>query len=159
MYSAVESKGDVRRGSIGGGVMAPDQSMIGWLRRLHNEAGGEMGVLTVDVGGDCIRDGSASSSGVKHIGTLVGARSAGPMLEGVLVKEWMFPEVCQELIDRDWNGAGESIDVTDMVSRSGVTGSRYGFVVLMKVTAAGVRGGKSRLTLEGTYHSLEYPAR
>ena len=64
VYSAVEANGDVRRGSIGGGVMAPDQSMIGWMRRLHNEAGGEMGVLTVDVGGDCIRGGSASSSGV-----------------------------------------------------------------------------------------------
>lgn len=64
MYSAVASKGDVRRGSIGGGVMASDQSMIGWVRRLHNEAGGEMGVFTVDVGGDCIRGGRASSSGV-----------------------------------------------------------------------------------------------
>jgi hypothetical protein len=64
IYSAVESNGDVRRGSIGGGVMAPDQSIIGWMRREHNEAGGEMGVLTVDVGGDCMRGGSASSSGV-----------------------------------------------------------------------------------------------
>lgn len=29
--------------------------------------------------------------------------------------------------------------MTDMVSRSGVAGSRYGFVVLMKVTVTGVR--------------------
>lgn len=64
MYSPVESNGDVRRGSIGGGVIARDQSMIGWMRRLHRDAGGEMGVLTVDVGGDCISGGSASSSGV-----------------------------------------------------------------------------------------------
>jgi hypothetical protein len=49
---------------MGGGVIVPDQSMIGWTRRLHKEAGGEMGVLTVDVGGDCIRGGKASSSGV-----------------------------------------------------------------------------------------------
>lgn len=60
--------------------------------------------------------------------------SSGPILDGVLVREWMLPEVGHELIDRGWKGAGESIDVTDMVSRSGVTGSRYGFVVLMKVT-------------------------
>ena len=64
MYSGVESNGDVRRGSIGGGVIAPDQSIIGWMRRLHSDAGGEMGVLTVDVGGDCISSGRASSSGV-----------------------------------------------------------------------------------------------
>jgi hypothetical protein len=50
----------------------------------------------------------------------------------------MFPEVGHELIDRGWKGAGESIDVTDIVSRSGVTGSRYGFVVLMKVTFLGI---------------------
>ena len=61
------------------------------------------------------------------------------MLEGVLIKEWTFPEVGHELIDRGWKGAGESMDVTDMVSRSSVTGSRYGFVVLMNVTAAGVK--------------------
>lgn len=64
MYSVVESSGDVRRGSIGGGVMVPDQSIIGLMRRLHNEAGGEMGVFTVEVGGDCMRGGRASSSGV-----------------------------------------------------------------------------------------------
>mgnify|MGYP004502083407 CR=1 FL=1 len=61
------------------------------------------------------------------------------MLEGVLVKECMFPEVGHELNDRGWKGAGESIDATDMVSRSGVTGSRYGFVVLMNVTVESVR--------------------
>ena len=68
----------------------------------------------------------------------MGARS-GPILEGVLVKEWMLPEVGHELIDRGWSGAGESIDATDMASRSGVAGSRYGFVVLMKVTVVSVR--------------------
>ena len=64
MYSEVESNGDVRRGSIGGGVMEPDQSIIGCMRRLHNDAGGEIGVLAADVGGDCMRGGNASSSGV-----------------------------------------------------------------------------------------------
>lgn len=64
MESEAASKGVVRRGSIGGGVIEPDQSMIGWIRRLHNEAGGEMGVLTAEVGGDCISGGRASSSGV-----------------------------------------------------------------------------------------------
>lgn len=53
----------------------------------------------------------------------------------------MLPEVGHMLMDRGWKGAGESIDVTDMVSRSGVTGSRYGFVVLMKVTVGCVNKG------------------
>jgi hypothetical protein len=44
--------------------MEPDQSMIGWIRRLHNDAGGEIGVPTADVGGDCIKGGRASNSGV-----------------------------------------------------------------------------------------------
>ena len=56
------------------------------------------------------------------------------MLEGVLVREWMAPEFGHELIGREWKGAGESIEATDIVSSSGVAGSRYGFVVLMKVT-------------------------
>lgn len=65
--------------------------------------------------------------------------SVGPMLEGVLLKEWLVPEIGHEPIDRGWKGAGESIDPTDMVSKSGVAGSRYGFVVLIKVTVGFVR--------------------
>lgn len=61
------------------------------------------------------------------------------MLEGVLVKECIFPETGHELIDLGWKGAGESIDATDIVSRSGVAGSRYGFVVLMNVTVDDIR--------------------
>ena len=78
------------------------------------------------------------------MGTLVGARS-GPMLDGVLVREWMLPELGHELTDRGWKGAGESIDVVDIVSKSGVTGSRYGFVVLMNVTVDGVKWGRGLL--------------
>ena len=43
--------------------------------------------------------------------------------------------VGHEVTDRVSKGAGESIEVADMVSNSGVSGSRYGFVVLMNVTA------------------------
>jgi hypothetical protein len=34
-------------------------------------------------------------------------------------------------------GAGESMELADIVSKSGVQGSKYGFVVLMKVTETG----------------------
>lgn len=81
----------------------------------------------------------------------MGARS-GPMLDGVLVKEWMVPEVGHELADRGWKGAGESIDATDMASRSGVAGSRYGFVVLMKVTVVSVRR-----SMEQSYSASHLP--
>jgi hypothetical protein len=65
-----------------------------------------------------------------------------------------LPEVGHELDDRDWKGAGESMEATDIVSSSGVAGSRYGFVVLIKVTRGHVRqrrGGKTRakLTMPG----------
>jgi len=43
---------------------------------------------------------------------------------GELVMVAMLLELGQELTDRRSNGAGESIDVTDMVSKSGVQGSR-----------------------------------
>lgn len=46
----------------------------------------------------------------------------------------------QAFSGRGSKGPGESMDVTDMLSNSGVPGSRYGLVVLMKVTAWSVRG-------------------
>ena len=36
--------------------------------------------------------------------------------------------------ERASNGPGESMEAVDIVSKSGVPGSRYGLVVLMKVT-------------------------
>jgi hypothetical protein len=42
--------------------------------------------------------------------------------------------VGHEVTDRGSKGAAESIEATEMVSNSGVSGSRYGFVVLIKVT-------------------------
>jgi hypothetical protein len=50
----------------------------------------------------------------------------------------MLPELGHELMGRGWKGAGESMEATDIVSSSGVAGSRYGFVVLMKVTCLGM---------------------
>lgn len=47
-----------------GGEAAAVKSITGCMRRLHNDTGGDMGVPTADVGGDCIRGGRASSSGV-----------------------------------------------------------------------------------------------
>jgi hypothetical protein len=47
----------------------------------------------------------------------------------------MLPELGHELTGRGWKGAGESMEAIDIVSSSGVAGSRYGFVVLMKVTS------------------------
>jgi hypothetical protein len=47
----------------------------------------------------------------------------------------MLPELGHELMGRGWKGAGESMEATDIVSSSGVAGSRYGFVVLIKVTS------------------------
>jgi hypothetical protein len=38
--------------------------MIGCMRRLQSEAGGEIGVAAFEVGADCIRGGNASNSGV-----------------------------------------------------------------------------------------------
>lgn len=37
---------------MGGGVEEVEYSTIGWMRRLHRDAGGEIGVPTVDIGGD-----------------------------------------------------------------------------------------------------------
>lgn len=62
--SAEGSYGELRRGSIGGGVADDEKSMMGCMRRLHRDAGGDMGVPTADVGADCINGGKASSSGV-----------------------------------------------------------------------------------------------
>jgi hypothetical protein len=67
------------------------------------------------------------------MGMLVEPKS-GPMLEGVLITEWTLLCVRHEHNERGSISAGESIEVVDMVSKSGVPGSRYGFVVLMKVT-------------------------
>lgn len=61
---SVESYGELRRGSMGGDAAAALNSMTGCMRRLHTDMGGDMGVPTLDVGGDCIRGGRASSSGV-----------------------------------------------------------------------------------------------
>ena len=56
------------------------------------------------------------------------------MLEGVLVMVGMPLEVGHEVLERNSKGAGESIEEQDIVSKSGVRGSRYGFDVLMKET-------------------------
>jgi hypothetical protein len=72
------------------------------------------------------------------MGVLVVPRS-GPILEGVLVTEWKLLWVRHELNNRGSDSPGESTEVVDMVSKSGVPGSRYGFVVLMKVTGECVR--------------------
>ena len=73
----------------------------------------------------------SNSGDVKYDGALVLERlyCSGPKLEGVLMR------VGHEVTDRCSKGAGESIEVADMVSHSGVSGSRYGFVVLINVTA------------------------
>jgi hypothetical protein len=70
------------------------------------------------------------------------------MLEGVLGCEWKVLEVRHVGRGRDSKGAGESMEPADMVSKSGVHGSRYGFVVFMKVT----RQCKSTATVE---HKME----
>jgi hypothetical protein len=72
------------------------------------------------------------------MGVLVGRRS-GPMLAGVLATKWKLLWVPPELNERGLNSPGESTEVVDMASKSGVPGSRYGFVVLMKVTGECVR--------------------
>jgi hypothetical protein len=72
------------------------------------------------------------------MGMLAGPKS-GPMLEGVLVTEWTLLCVRHELNKRGSKSADESIEVVEMVSKSGVPGSRYGFVVLMKVTRGCLR--------------------
>jgi hypothetical protein len=56
------------------------------------------------------------------------------MLDGVLVTEWKLLCVRHEGKERVSNGPGDSIEAVDIVSKSGVPGSRYGLVVLMKVT-------------------------
>ena len=55
--------------------------------------------------------------------TLVGA-SSEPMLDGVLVTEWKLPCVRHEASGRGSYDGGEPMDVTDIVSKSGVLGSR-----------------------------------
>jgi hypothetical protein len=80
-----------------------------------------------------MRGGKASSSGVWIFGTLVGAKS-GAILDGVPGCEWKLLGR-HDASGRGSKGAGESMELADMVSKSGVHGSRYGFVVLMKVTS------------------------
>jgi hypothetical protein len=60
------------------------------------------------------------------------------MLEGVLVTEWKLLCVRHEGNERFSNGPGDSIEAVDNESKSGVPGSRYGLVVLMKVTCLGI---------------------
>jgi hypothetical protein len=72
------------------------------------------------------------------VGMLTGPRS-GPILEGVLVTEWKLLCVRHEHNGRSSKSPGESIEAVDIVSNSGVPGSRYGFVVLMKVTKGCLR--------------------
>jgi hypothetical protein len=48
---------------------------------------------------------------------------SGPVLDGVLVAVRMLPELGQEEMHRGSKGAGESIEVTDIESYSGVSGS------------------------------------
>lgn len=60
---------------------------------------------------------------------------SGPILEGVLVIEGKLCCVCHDASGRGSKGGGESMEMADMVSKSGVPGSRYGFVVFMKVTS------------------------
>jgi hypothetical protein len=57
----------------------------------------------------------------------------------VLVTDGKLLWVRHEASERASKGPGESIDIVDMVSKSGVPGSRYGLVVLMKVTRHGLR--------------------
>ena len=63
MWSAV-SYGELRRGSIGGEAVEAVKSIMGCMRRLHNDRGGERGVPTTEAGGDCMSGGNASRSGV-----------------------------------------------------------------------------------------------
>lgn len=86
------------------------------------DSGGSTGVPTDDGGDKSIEDlsrkGKASNSGVKRIGALVpdGWYSSGPVLHGELVTVPTLHEVGQEESDRLSNGAGESLEMTDMVS-------------------------------------------
>ena len=68
---------------------------------------------------------------------LVGA-SSGPKLDGVLVTDWKVLCVRHEPNERASNGPGDSMEAVDMLSKSGVTGSRYRLVVLMNVTCLGM---------------------
>jgi hypothetical protein len=61
-------------------------------------------------------------------------KRSGPVLDGLFDIVVMLLEAGHEGFERNSKGAGESIDEQDMVSKSGVSGSRYGFVVLMKET-------------------------
>ena len=56
------------------------------------------------------------------------------MVDGVLVTEWKLLCVRHEDRERVSNGPDESIEAFNVVSISCVSRSRYGFVVLMKVT-------------------------
>lgn len=53
-YSGNELNDEVRHGSIGRGcdVDVCEKSMIGCMRLVHSDAGGEIGVPTAEVGGD-----------------------------------------------------------------------------------------------------------
>jgi hypothetical protein len=60
------------------------------------------------------------------------------MLDGVLVTEWKLLCVRHEGRERASNGPGESVEAVDIVSKSGVPGSKYGLVVLMNVKCLGI---------------------
>ena len=116
------------------------------------DIGGDIGVPAADVGGvwsidDLSRGGNVSAGDRASVGrkgscplVTEGGSASMPVLEGVLVTEWMPPEVGHDRFDRGSKGRGESIDVDagDMVSKSGLRGSRYGFDVLINVTAGRV---------------------
>jgi hypothetical protein len=59
---------------------------------------------------------------------------SGPMVDGLLVTESKSLCVRREVRERVSNGPDESVEASNVVSISCVSRSRYGFVVLMKVT-------------------------
>ena len=84
------------------------------------------------------------------------ARLVGVAFE-LLDGEWKLLCVCHVASRRRSICGGESIEVGDKVSKSGVPGSRYGFVVLMKVTTHGVSAvstyeARKKLTIPGDVH-------
>jgi hypothetical protein len=128
------SNGELRRGSIGGGVMQVwPISELKWC--VESERGGEIGVPAADVGGvwsiDARSKGESTSfSGCRNVYEVpmaAGATSSGPVLAGLLITLGIVPpEQGQEVlgIGRGSKGAGESMEAVDMVSNSGVSGSR-----------------------------------
>lgn len=75
------------------------------------------------------------------------------MLEGVLVTEGKVLCVRHEPRERASKGPGDSMEAVDMLSKSGVPGSRYGLVVLMNVT---VRRVSKWLRKKASIHACMY---